>query len=108
MILGRVLNAASDVVNEVASRRKKSEKIIRGTVILVKKNVLAFNALHTTVVDSVFELLGQGVTLQLVSADNADPGSSLNFHSTISFCNFKCPKTSNFCEMIPSINLLTC
>ncbi|XVF41916.1 hypothetical protein PTKIN_Ptkin01aG0319300 [Pterospermum kingtungense] len=72
MILGRVVNAATDVVNDVVSKTKKPEKTIRGTVILVKKNVLDFTAIHTTVADSVYELLGQGVTLQLVSAENAD------------------------------------
>ncbi|XP_022742693.1 probable linoleate 9S-lipoxygenase 5 [Durio zibethinus] len=75
MILGRVLNAASDVVHEVTSRKKKSHKIIRGTVVLVKNNVFGFNTIHTTVADSVFELIGKGVTLQLVSADNADPAN---------------------------------
>ncbi|XVF41917.1 hypothetical protein PTKIN_Ptkin01aG0319400 [Pterospermum kingtungense] len=72
MILGRVVNAATDVVNDVVSKTKKPDKTIRGTVFLVKKNVLDFTAIHTTVADSVYELLGQGVTLQLVSAEYAD------------------------------------
>ncbi|XVE89674.1 hypothetical protein DITRI_Ditri20bG0014900 [Diplodiscus trichospermus] len=70
MILGGVLNA----INEVTGK-KKSQKTITGSVVLMKKNVLDFNAIHATLADGFFELLGQGVTLQLVSADVADPAN---------------------------------
>ena len=91
MILGRVLNAASDRVSEITSRKKKPEKIIRGVVVLVKKNVLDFKAIHTSIADSLRELVGKGVTLQLVSRDNADPGAyfiqlCFNFSLLSRFC----------------------
>ncbi|XWS64537.1 hypothetical protein CRYUN_Cryun05aG0012600 [Craigia yunnanensis] len=71
MILGGMLNAAGNVVNEVTGKNK-SKKTIRGSVVLVKKNVLDFTSVYGTAADSVYEFLGQGVTLQLVSAENAD------------------------------------
>ena len=50
-------------------------KKIKGTVVLMKKNVLAFNDFHASVLDRVHELLGQRVSLQLISAINSDrPG----------------------------------
>ncbi|XP_021282571.1 linoleate 9S-lipoxygenase 6-like [Herrania umbratica] len=66
MILGGVLNEITG--------NKKSEKI-KGTVVLMKKNVLDFSALGSSAVDSVLELVGQQVTLQLISAENADPAN---------------------------------
>ncbi|KAK2999071.1 hypothetical protein RJ639_024030 [Escallonia herrerae] len=51
----------------------KSEKKIRGTVVLMKKNVLDFNDFNASVLDRVHELLGEKVSLQLVSAVHADP-----------------------------------
>ncbi|EOY11318.1 Lipoxygenase 1-like protein [Theobroma cacao] len=39
----------------------------------MKKNVSDFNVLGSSAVDSVHELVGQQVTLQLISAENADP-----------------------------------
>ncbi|KAJ9128560.1 hypothetical protein P3X46_034877 [Hevea brasiliensis] len=45
-------------------------KKIKGTVVLMKKNVLDFNDFHASVLDRVHELLGQGVSLQLISAVN--------------------------------------
>ncbi|XP_010256003.1 PREDICTED: probable linoleate 9S-lipoxygenase 5 [Nelumbo nucifera] len=46
---------------------------IRGTVVLMKKNLLDFNDLHASVLDRFDELLGEGVALQLISSVNADP-----------------------------------
>nr|AEQ30071.1 lipoxygenase [Litchi chinensis] len=45
---------------------------IQGTVVLMKKNVLDFNDFHASLLDRVHELLGKGVSLQLVSAVHAD------------------------------------
>ncbi|RXI01848.1 hypothetical protein DVH24_015197, partial [Malus domestica] len=45
---------------------------INGTVVLMKKNVLDFNDLNASVLDGVYELVGQGVSLQLISAVHAD------------------------------------
>uniref|UniRef100_A0A2N9GTJ4 Lipoxygenase n=1 Tax=Fagus sylvatica TaxID=28930 RepID=A0A2N9GTJ4_FAGSY len=54
-----------------------SNKKIEGTVVLMKKNVLDFNDFNASVIDSVKELLGQRVSLQLISAVNGDPAKGL-------------------------------
>ncbi|XP_010905215.1 probable linoleate 9S-lipoxygenase 4 [Elaeis guineensis] len=48
---------------------------IKGTVVLMKKNVLDFNDLHASLLDRMHEILGQGVTFQLVSATEGDPNN---------------------------------
>ena len=52
---------------------------------LMKKNVLDFNDFHASFLDRVHELLGQGVSLQLISAVNVDPGELLSF-CLVGFC----------------------
>ncbi|XP_077209998.1 putative linoleate 9S-lipoxygenase 5 [Tasmannia lanceolata] len=47
---------------------------IKGTVVLMKKNVLEFNDLNATISDNLHELLGQGVGFQLISGDKTDKG----------------------------------
>ncbi|GMY21572.1 probable linoleate 9S-lipoxygenase 5 isoform X1 [Fagus crenata] len=54
-----------------------NNKKIEGTVVLMKKNVLDFNDFIASVLDSFHELLGQRVSLQLISAVNADPAKGL-------------------------------
>ncbi|KAF5952225.1 hypothetical protein HYC85_010169 [Camellia sinensis] len=49
-----------------------NDKKIKGTVVLMKKNVLDFNDFNASILDRVHELLGQKVSLQLISAVNAD------------------------------------
>lgn len=46
---------------------------VKGTVVLMKKNVLDFTDFSATLLDDAHELLGQGVSLQLVSATVGDP-----------------------------------
>ncbi|XP_073267926.1 probable linoleate 9S-lipoxygenase 5 isoform X3 [Populus alba] len=58
--------------NEVEGRRK-----IKGTVVLMKKNVLDFHDIKASFLDRVYELLGKGVSMQLVSAVHQDPADSL-------------------------------
>ncbi|KAI5580171.1 hypothetical protein BDE02_08G137400 [Populus trichocarpa] len=58
--------------NEVEGRRK-----IKGTVVLMKKNVLDFNDIKASFLDRVHELLGKGVSMQLVSAVHQDPADGL-------------------------------
>ncbi|OVA05470.1 Lipoxygenase [Macleaya cordata] len=55
----------------------KNEKKIKGSVVLMKKNVLDFNDLSSSVVDGVQEFLGKGVSLQLISAVHADPKNEM-------------------------------
>ncbi|OMO61205.1 Lipoxygenase [Corchorus capsularis] len=49
------------------------KKKIKGTVVLMKKNVLDMNDLKASLFDRVHELFGKGVSLQLISAENTDP-----------------------------------
>jgi linoleate 9S-lipoxygenase len=63
---------------ETAAAAGKCRKI-EGSVVLMKKNVLDFNDFNASVLDRVHELLGQKVSLQLVSAVNADPSGDYYF-----------------------------
>ncbi|XP_042491493.1 probable linoleate 9S-lipoxygenase 5 [Macadamia integrifolia] len=45
---------------------------IKGSVVLMKKNVLDFNDLHASMLDRVHEFFGKGVSLQLISSVNGD------------------------------------
>jgi linoleate 9S-lipoxygenase len=69
-----------------------NNKKIEGTVVLMKKNVLDFNDFNASVIDSVKELLGQRVSLQLISAVNGDPGNYFlifsNFNNQVLFLVF--------------------
>jgi hypothetical protein len=53
-----------------------NEGRIRGTAVLVKKEVLGFNHFHASLLDGVHQILGQeqGLAFRLVSATAADPG----------------------------------
>ncbi|KAF8016841.1 hypothetical protein BT93_H2147 [Corymbia citriodora subsp. variegata] len=52
-------------------------KKIRGTVKLMKKNVLDMNDMKASLLDRIHELCGKGVSLQLVSAVHSDPSNGL-------------------------------
>ncbi|KAF8394410.1 hypothetical protein HHK36_020618 [Tetracentron sinense] len=52
-------------------------KKIKGSVVLMKKNVLDFTDFNASILDRVHEFLGKGVSLQLISAVNGDPGNGL-------------------------------
>ncbi|KAJ9681968.1 hypothetical protein PVL29_018052 [Vitis rotundifolia] len=56
---------------------ENDKKKIKGTVVLMKKNVLDFNDFNASVLDRVHELLRQRVSLQLVSAVHGDPANGL-------------------------------
>ncbi|KAF8018099.1 hypothetical protein BT93_H3105 [Corymbia citriodora subsp. variegata] len=62
-----------------AARRREAggSKEVRGTVVLMKKNVLDFNDFNASVLDDIDELLGKKVSLQLVSAVHGDPENGL-------------------------------
>jgi linoleate 9S-lipoxygenase len=51
---------------------------IKGTVVLMKKNVLEFNDFHASVLDRGHELLGQGVSLQVIGTAKSDPPGIYN------------------------------
>ncbi|XP_062002399.1 probable linoleate 9S-lipoxygenase 5 [Rosa rugosa] len=48
---------------------------IKGTVVLMKKNLLELNDLIASFSDRVHELFGKSVSVQLISAVNTDPGN---------------------------------
>ncbi|CAL9149066.1 linoleate 9S-lipoxygenase A [Musa acuminata AAA Group] len=48
---------------------------VRGTVVLIRKNVLGFNDFGGTVIDNVLELLGRCISFQLISATVGDPNN---------------------------------
>lgn len=52
---------------------------IKGTVVLMKKNVLNFKDAGSAFLDRMHELFGKRVTIQLVSAEHADPGNYIVF-----------------------------
>lgn len=71
MMKKKLLSIVSAITGE------NDKKKIEGTVVLMKKNVLDFNDFNASVLDRVHELLGQGVSLQLVSAVHGDPANGL-------------------------------
>ncbi|KAI8003549.1 Linoleate 9S-lipoxygenase 5 [Camellia lanceoleosa] len=68
MICGK--NQRKSIDNNNGSRKK-----IKGTVVLVKKNILDMNDLGASFLDRVHEFLGKGVSLQLISSDRGDPAN---------------------------------
>ncbi|TYH59974.1 hypothetical protein ES332_D08G260200v1 [Gossypium tomentosum] len=75
MILGNLASSVGNVVGDITGLNKPSKNTTTGSVVIVKKNVLDFTAVHSTVADSLFELLGNQVSLQLVGAENPDPAN---------------------------------
>ncbi|PPD89159.1 hypothetical protein GOBAR_DD13881 [Gossypium barbadense] len=75
MILGNLASSVGNVVGDITGLNKPSKNTITGSVVIVKKNVLDFTAVHSTVADSLFELLCNQVSLQLVGAENPDPAA---------------------------------
>ncbi|KAL5783691.1 hypothetical protein ACOSP7_008720 [Xanthoceras sorbifolium] len=69
-------NIIEKISGENGSKKQRmggsQAKKIKGTVVLMKKNVLDFNDFHASLLDRFHELLGKRVSLQLVSADNGD------------------------------------
>ncbi|KAF8401691.1 hypothetical protein HHK36_012637 [Tetracentron sinense] len=64
-------------IGELTDDQMGVRRKIKGSVVLMKKNVLDFNDIHASLMDRVHELLGKGVSLQLISADNGDPENGL-------------------------------
>ncbi|KAL8100220.1 putative linoleate 9S-lipoxygenase 5 [Apium graveolens] len=57
---------------ESTDNRRETKKI-RGTVVLMKKNILDLSDLGSSFLDRVHELMGRGVSLQLISSVHVDP-----------------------------------
>ena len=79
------------ITDENMNKKTKHEvgeiKKIQGTVVLMKKKFLDSNDLTASVTDRFDEILGNKVSLQLISAVNGDPGklSLLNFNPSFPF-----------------------
>lgn len=70
-MLNQIIEAISGQENESEGQKK-----IKGTLVLMKKNVLDFNDfIGNSILDGVHELFGKKVSLQLVSAVHGDPGN---------------------------------
>ncbi|KAH1063706.1 hypothetical protein J1N35_028693 [Gossypium stocksii] len=62
--------------DDYGNKKMKPEKI-KGTVILMKKNVLDFNDFHASFLDGFHELLGKRVSFQLISSQHVDADNGL-------------------------------
>lgn len=62
--------------NMVVSGRGSSK--IRGEVVLMKKNVMDFTDIRASFTDRIFELLGKGVSMQLISNNQPEPAGSFS------------------------------
>ncbi|CAK9314967.1 unnamed protein product, partial [Citrullus colocynthis] len=67
-LAGSVINAGSNIADQVSNLGGKK---IKGKVILMRSNVLDFTEFHSSLLDNFTELLGGGVSLQLISATHA-------------------------------------
>ncbi|XP_019187207.1 PREDICTED: probable linoleate 9S-lipoxygenase 5 [Ipomoea nil] len=74
MILGKIVGAITGKHDAAAEEKPK---IIKGTVVLMKKNALDLKDIGASVLDTVHELVGQKVSFELISAVNADPEKGL-------------------------------
>jgi linoleate 9S-lipoxygenase len=63
----------SNFTEKFSIRSKK----IKGTVVLIKKNVLDFNDFEASILDDLHELVGKKVSLKLISSVYADPANEL-------------------------------
>ncbi|RRT63572.1 hypothetical protein B296_00035401 [Ensete ventricosum] len=68
-----MLHGLLDAITGKHHEATKSSATVRGSVMLMKKNVLDFNDFNASLLDGLHEFLGKGVSLQLVSATVADP-----------------------------------
>lgn len=75
----------SSLVDERSKKMRFEEggerKKIKGTVVLMKKKILDLNDIKASVMDRFDEILGHKVSLQLISAVNADPNGMFIFFS---------------------------
>ena len=83
---------------EAITRGGNEGKKIKGTVLLMKKSVLDFDDLKASVLDGLHELLGNKVSLQLISAVNGDPGEFLHVNLHI-LLHESCTVIYQFCAL---------
>lgn len=71
MLVQHVVESIKDKLFE--EKNVMMVKKVKGTVVLMKKNVLDFTDFHASFLDRLHELLGQGVSFHLVSSTVGDP-----------------------------------
>ncbi|CAK9186384.1 unnamed protein product [Ilex paraguariensis] len=77
-MLGKTPETICGKARDEPKENKKSEVVkIKGTIKLMKKNVLDFNDAGASFLDRVYEIFCRGVSLQLISAVNGDPAKGL-------------------------------
>lgn len=59
------------------NHKVERSKRVKGKVVLMKKGILDFHDIKANVLDRVHELLGRGVSLQLISTTSPDPAIGL-------------------------------
>lgn len=64
-LAGSVINAGGNIADQISNIGGKK---IKGKVILMRSNVLDFTEFHSNLLDNFTELLGGGVSIQLISA----------------------------------------
>ncbi|CAI9102205.1 OLC1v1000437C1 [Oldenlandia corymbosa var. corymbosa] len=72
----QVLGALNGITH-VGDHHNTNNNKIKGTVVLMRKNVLDFNDFNGSILDGVHELFGQKVSFQLISAVNPDPENGM-------------------------------
>ncbi|PON41121.1 Lipoxygenase [Parasponia andersonii] len=68
-----IIKPPSSILGTITNKKKQ----IKGSVVLMKKNVLDFTDITTGLIDPLNELLGNRVSLQLISATTTDIGNEL-------------------------------
>ncbi|GAB2266629.1 hypothetical protein Dimus_001625 [Dionaea muscipula] len=59
--------------NKVNKKQMNGKRKIKGTVVLMKKNILSITDVSASFLDRIYEILGKGISLQLISAVHLDP-----------------------------------
>jgi len=77
-----------NLVNALEENNMNKRDRMRGTVILMKKNVLDFNDLSSSLLDRLHEFMGKRVSLQLISAFQTDSGQYFYYFLSISLASF--------------------
>lgn len=62
-------------IDEDTTNLMKNKRIfIKGTVVAMKKNTMDMNDAKASFLDGLHELIGNKISIQLISSVNADPG----------------------------------
>lgn len=66
-----------NIIDGLKGNPKKEDGVkIKGSIVLMKKNVLDFNDLNASLLDRIAEAFGKRVSFQLISAVAGDPGET--------------------------------